>query len=471
MVTNLSTSWNGTRRERHNPHLGLPSRLLAVTAILFVIVLLGIPSDAFAVGAWTDCNQSLYVANEGNGGGGETIMRADCNGNITNFAGGFTGTSGLVTDGTYFYVTDDSPGMWRVDSTGAKIAIAVGASFTNPNGLAIDASGRFLIADAGSRLLRLTLNAGGDLVTDEVLATGFPIPQGVVETSGGDILFTDQDGYIYRITSSTSTPIAHPAVAQRQAVGQIVQGNQGSTKLDASGNIYTSNFSGRIVRVDPTGTDAREVVDISAVSCPAGQSGDDQPGFRGMTFSPDGDLVVTGYCLDNVYIFNQAAINTAYSTSTPITTLPTPFIANSSDALDGPYLNGPFGLAFYTSTVPTLWEGCTTPKEQDNVVNVDVNGPGGTPDGSPGAPYLTIQDGVDNASPGGIIKVQPGTYNENVSISTDHIHLVGQGAATAIVDAGNALNGIEITQFLKASRSPTSNSPTPSFRDQARTPE
>ncbi len=149
-------------------------------------------------------------------------------------------------------------------------------------------------------------------------------------------------------------------MAQRQAAGQIVQGNQGSTKLDASGNIYTSNFGGRIMKVDPTGADARDVVDISAVSCPTGQAGNDQPGFRGFTFSPDGDLVVTGYCLDNVYIFNQADINTAYSTSTPITTLPTPFIANPSNALDGPYLNGPFGLAFYTSTVPTLWEGHDT---------------------------------------------------------------------------------------------------------------
>ncbi len=56
---------------------------------------------------------------------------------------------------------------------------------------------------------------------------------------------------------------------------------------------------------------------------------------------------------------------------------------------------------------------------------------------------------MDNASPGNIIKVQPGTYNENVSISTDHIHLVGQGAATAVVNAGNALNGIEITQSVE----------------------
>ena len=303
-----------------------------------------------------DCNKSLYIANEGNGGGGLTVVRVDCTGQITTYATGFSGTSGLVIDQVTgdMIVSDDFPGIHKVDTNGNVTPLATNFTFQNPNGLDLDGSGRLLVADSGDRILRVTLNPNGSAGVVETLATGFSIPQGVVETSGGDVLFSDSEGYIYRITSTTPLPVVYPGTSQRLPIGQVAPGNQGSIKLDAAGNIYTSDFGGKIVRISPDGTTAKHVVDIPQAACPVGQAGGDEPGFRGLVFDPEGDLVATGYCLDNVYIFQKSDIDNAWNTNTPISVLPAPFAQNPGGALDSPDLNGPFGIAFFDTLATSL---------------------------------------------------------------------------------------------------------------------
>ena len=268
-----------------------------------------------------------------------------------------------------------------------------------------------------------------------------------METVSGDVLLTDNDGFIYRIQSSTFLPITHPATAQQLAVGAIVTGNQGQIALNSSGDIFTSNSRGRIVMVDPTGASSVDVVNIPQVACPTGQAGmGGQPGFRGLAFTPDGDLAATGYCLDQVYIFPESALAAAASSGVPISTLPTPFAQNPSGALDTPDFNGPFGLVFWDADAnSTTLVACLLPPESDNTIWVDVNGPIGTADGTPAKPHLTIQDAVDNAGPGDVIKVLGGQYVENIDLHTSGIHLIGadHGAAAA-VDASSGLSAITI---------------------------
>ena len=79
-----------------------------------------------------------------------------------------------------------------------------------------------------------------------------------------------------------------------------------------------------------------------------------RPGFRGLVFDPEDDLAVTGYCLDNVYIFQAADLDDAWNTNTAITTLPAPFAQNPFGALDVPDLNGPFGIAFFDTLATAL---------------------------------------------------------------------------------------------------------------------
>ncbi len=174
-----------------------------------------------------DCDGSLYIANEGNGGGGTTIIRADCMGNITTYATGFNGSSGLVFNQLTgaLVISDDTPGIHQADIDGNVTPLAANVALSNPNGLAVDAQASLLVADSGDRVLRLSLDPSGDAASTEVLAQGFTTPQGIVETPAGDVLFSDADGYIYRITPTTPLPVVAPGIAQRLPVGRVAQDN------------------------------------------------------------------------------------------------------------------------------------------------------------------------------------------------------------------------------------------------------
>ena len=211
------------------------ARILAVSllALVFIVSYEASPSTVSAA-SWTDCTQALYVAMEGNGGGGQTVYRYDCDGNQIGaswYAFGFEGASGLAIDGSGFlYISDDAPGLWKVDTSGVATTTAANVTFENPNGLALDSVGRLLVADSGNRVLRITLAPDGSASTTEVLAQGFNNPQGVIETASGTVLFTDTTGYIWKVTPTSAVPLVSLATADRVHAAQITP----RTRLETS---------------------------------------------------------------------------------------------------------------------------------------------------------------------------------------------------------------------------------------------
>ncbi|MCH8310049.1 MAG: CHRD domain-containing protein, partial [Chloroflexi bacterium] len=422
------------------------ARILAVSllALVFIVSYEASPSTVSAA-SWTDCTQALYVAMEGNGGGGQTVYRYDCDGNQIGaswYAFGFEGASGLAIDGSGFlYISDDAPGLWKVDTSGVATTIAANVTFENPNGLALDSAGRLLVADSGNRVLRITLAPDGSASTTEVLAQGFNNPQGVIETASGTVLFTDTTGYIWKVTPTSAVPLVSPATADRFHAAQITPGNQGHIAEDPAGNIYISDFGDRIVRISPDGSVAKDVVNIAGdIPCPSGQSGGTAPGFRGMVFTPDNNnLVVTGYCLDNIYVFSVSELDTAWNNNAPVNVLPAPFTQNSGGVLDG-NINGPFGIAFFADTAekPHI-KSCVLPNEAPTWW-VDGSFTGATSTGSSSQPFKTIMDAVNNVATGteSIIRVKSGTYAEHVNVQKARVHLRGDSAGSTIVDSGAA---------------------------------
>ena len=176
--------------------------LLAAVLVAFLIFSSGVSANH----GWADCSQYLYGANEGNRGGGTTISRIDCHGHVGVFDSSFSGVSGLATDGTYLFASnDDAPGVYRFDAAGTKLALS--PSFGNPNAIAIDpSSGKLLVADAATGLVRrLTVDSAGTVTNDETIAEDFGTfwtIQGIAATAGGDVLFADNIGSVYKITSS-----------------------------------------------------------------------------------------------------------------------------------------------------------------------------------------------------------------------------------------------------------------------------
>ncbi|MBI4651408.1 hypothetical protein HY745_09025, partial [Candidatus Desantisbacteria bacterium] len=167
----------------------------------------------------------------------------------------------------------------RVQANGTVTKIAPAYNFSNPNALSFDSNNRLLVAEAGNSILRIDLNTNNV----ETLATGFGIPQAVLEYNN-NIYFTDNQGYLYRIQPSDILPITFPAISNRYISYLIVGGSQGGMVIHPNGNIYASDYNGNVVMVS---INTKTVTVIF-----------NYPGFqtRGLALSPDKmTLIVTGY--------------------------------------------------------------------------------------------------------------------------------------------------------------------------------
>jgi sugar lactone lactonase YvrE len=256
----------------------------------------------------------LYVTNEGNGGGGTTILKILMDGSTSIVGTGFNGPAGLaIHPGSKdLYISDDYGAVYRIQSNGASTRMKDG--FSNPNGLAFDSHNRLLIAEAGTSITRL------DLTTDSVklLATGFNTPQAVGEYNG-QVFFTDMTGYLYVIRESDNIPITAPAIENRYISDAVAAGTMGGLVIDHNGNIFIANGSGKVVKVSTSDQSVTTIFDNSNVST------------RGLALSPAQDILfVTGYYSQEIIAIN---LNTNRST------------VLSNSAISQGLLNGPFGMA------------------------------------------------------------------------------------------------------------------------------
>lgn len=205
------------------------------------------------VHVFNDFEGYLYVANEGNGGGGgTTIFKVDVNGTASLLADGFTGPSGLAVDsGTQtLYISDDRNQVYRLLSDGNVSVLAIDSAYlSNPNALVIDSYGYLLIANAGSgTIVRVDPNNTTDITT---IATGFNTPQ-AVEIYGDMAYFTDFSNNIYEVNVHVTTPVT-PSSSLYKDMSSYVFGTQGGLMSDFNGSLFISSYeTGEVFKVDST---------------------------------------------------------------------------------------------------------------------------------------------------------------------------------------------------------------------------
>jgi YVTN family beta-propeller protein len=294
-------------------------------------------------GVTVDSAGNLYVADFGNdsirkvaapaAGGGVSTMagRAPAPGSadLTGEAASFKAPQGAAVDAAgNMYIIDTGNSVIRkitaggavstlagtAGATGAVDATGAAASFLNPRGIAIDASGVLYVADTGNNTIR-KVTAGGNVTTLAGIAgtTGstdgnpnaatFNGPQALAVDTSGNVYVADTGNNIIRkITSvgvvstfagsglvgDNDTPDGTPSFHSPQGVA-----------VDAAGNVYvvdTQNYSVRMIT--PTGF-------VSTFAGRSGTAGNADGTGRLARFSqPVGitiDSVGNLYVMDSVY--------------------------------------------------------------------------------------------------------------------------------------------------------------------------
>jgi sugar lactone lactonase YvrE len=279
----------------------ISNRFIAVVVVTMLGVLLSIaislsfttPISAsgsielFASGLWGpfgmafDSAGDLFVANEGDGGGGTAVSRVTPTGEVSTFATGFVGPSGVAFNGTGdLHVSDDTNRVFRVSGTGIpQVFIDSDVGLENPNAIAFDASDNLYVANAGSGFIS-KFDAAGMLI-DLELATGFITPESIVVDDNAGVLFiSDVSGKIYQVDKNTGS---------KSLYVETFEFTDGGLARDSEGDLYLSAYDdGVVLRIKAS--------DRSVTTCLSGIS---RP--RGLVFDAAGRLYVTSYDTGQIF--------------------------------------------------------------------------------------------------------------------------------------------------------------------------
>jgi len=279
---------------------------------------------------------------------------------------------GLAVDGSSLYVSDSLTHMvYMIDATtGAQTALAgtynwpgsqdgtgTDATFSSPQGLALDGSGNLYVADYGNHTIRkiviatkaVTTLAGspGEYGTDNAAGTSarFKFPVGLAFDGTSSLYVGDSGNHAIRKIDLSNKEVS--TFAGTAGTSGSSDGTPGSfsspngVTVDASGNVYVADYGNSTIR---------KITSLGAVSRLAGVTG--TPGTSNGTGSDAHFYWPSGICLDasgNLLVadtYNHAIrkVTTAGAVTTLAGSIGTS--GNVDTATDvTPYFNMPTGVA------------------------------------------------------------------------------------------------------------------------------
>lgn len=205
------------------------------------------------------------------------------------------------------------------------------ASFNQPKGIAVDASGNVYVADAGNNLIR-KITADGTVSTLAGADSSFFQPSGVAVDASGNVYVADAGTGLIRMVSASGNVSALPGPA-----GGLFQ-NPTGVAVTNTGNVFIANFlDNTIYKIDA----------LDSVSVFAGtgfQGSDNGPGASASFYYPNSVAVGPG---DTLYVAD--GVNNLIRKITPggaVSTLAGSGLTGAADSTGvNASFNGPSGLA------------------------------------------------------------------------------------------------------------------------------
>ncbi len=239
---------------------------------------------------------------------------------VTSFATGFDTVTGVVVDVSgYVYVADKVNNLIKKitptgevstlagsGNTGSTDGIGTVASFNEPSGVALDASGNVYVADASNRKIRKITPAGAVTTfagsgtpgsTDgSGTAASFGYPSGITVDTSGNFYVADSNK-IRKITPAgvVTTLAGSGSQGSTDGIGTAASFKQlNGLAVDTSGNVYVADTgNNKIRKITPTG-----VVSTLAGSGNSGKN--DGIGTSASFNMPLGNVAVDAF--GNVYV-------------------------------------------------------------------------------------------------------------------------------------------------------------------------
>ncbi len=238
-----------------------------------------------------------------------------------------------------------------VGSIGSMDGTGTAASFSEPWGVAVDASGNVYVADTNNRLIRkitpageVSTLAGSSLGNMDGTGTAarFSSPAGIALDTSGNIYVSDRGNHsIRKITPAgvVTTLAGTGSPGSTNGTGTAASFDfPGEVALDASGNVYVADVLNNLIRkITPTGV-------VSTFAGSGGFGSNDGTGTAASFRNPTGVAVDA---FDNVYVVDQRSHLIRKITPTGVvSTLAGSGSAGSSDGTGtAASFNFPFGIA------------------------------------------------------------------------------------------------------------------------------